>query len=88
MEPPSQIPAMRPVPVEAYLDVPDAEQRPFVLLGRKTWVWAAALLLLGAGSTYLALTYAWAVPTHVVGAPVLAVVVGSLMTWRHHRRNR
>ncbi|MFF2620918.1 hypothetical protein [Oerskovia jenensis] len=88
MEPPSRIPAMRPVPVEEHLDVPDAEQRPFVLLGRKTWVWAAALLLLGAGSTYLALTYAWAVPALIVGAPVLAVVVGSLMTWRHHRRNR
>lgn len=83
--PPGPTP-MRPVPAETHRDIPEATSQPGAgIFGTSYWAfffWGAVVALVA----YLSATFTWASWVFIFGAPVAALVVGSLFTWRSRRR--
>lgn len=76
---------MRPVPVEAHRDIPEAPSSAGAGIFRNScWAffWGAVVALVA----YLSATFTWASWLFVFGAPLAALVVGSLFAWRSKRR--
>ncbi|WP_163185297.1 cobalamin biosynthesis protein [Cellulosimicrobium sp. SL-1] len=76
---------MRPVPVEAHRDIPEDTSRAGAGIfadGYGVFFWGAVVALVA----YLSATFTWASWLFVLGAPLAAVVVGSLFAWRSTRR--
>lgn len=78
---------MRPIHASANQDIPEATEPARGILGNGFWAclfWGGVI----AGVAYLSGTYSWAPMTFLVGAPIAAVIVSTMMTVHHHRRNR
>ncbi|QUB99266.1 hypothetical protein [Cellulosimicrobium cellulans] len=76
---------MRPVPAEAHRDIPEDRSRAGAgIFGNGYWAffWGAVVALVA----YLSATFPWASWLFVFGAPLAALVVGSLFAWRSKRR--